>query len=130
MKIGDTFEVRQTVTPARTAEALGSGGLSVYATPCMLALMESAAYQYLQLDLPEGKSSVGTLVRISHLSPSPVGMEITATAEVTGISENGKLIDFKVTARDRSGLIGEGTHQRAIITTARFLEKSQAKLSQ
>ena len=127
MKIGDRFEVRRTVSEAMTADALGSGGLCVLGTPCLAALMENAAYTLLQEELPESKSSVGTQINLSHVSPTPVGMEVRVSAEITHISENGKLIDFKVVGCDEAGLIGEGMHQRAIIDVERFLAKCRAK---
>ena len=121
MKIGDTFTVKKVVTEDMTAAALGSGGLPVFGTPYLVAMVENAAFTYLQQELPEGKSTVGTKVEVSHVSPSPVGMEITVTVEVTDISAN-------ATATDTAGLIGEGTHQRAVITVDRFMDKCQAKL--
>ena len=127
MKIGDSFEVRQTVTDAVTAEAAGSGGMRVFGTPFLIAMMENAAFRLMQRELPEGKSSVGTKVDIVHTAPTPVGMEVTVKAEVTAVSANGKMIDFKVTARDETGPIGEGTHRRAVIDTERFLAKCEAK---
>ena len=130
MQIGDTYEVRDTVTDANTAASLGSGALSVFGTPFLAAMMENAAFTLMQKDLPEGKSSVGTKLDISHVSPSPVGMAVRAVAEVTAISENGKMVDFKVTGYDEAGLIGEGTHQRAVITVERFMDKCQAKLKE
>ena len=114
MKIGDTFTVKKVVTEDMTAAALGSGGLPVFGTPYLVAMVENAAFTYLQQELPEGKSTVGTKVEVSHVSPSPVGMEIPVTVEVT--------------ATDTAGLIGEGTHQRAVITVDRFMDKCQAKL--
>lgn len=130
MQIGDTLEIHGTVTTDNTAEALGSGGLPVFGTPQLVAMMETAAFTLIQRDLPDGKSSVGVLVNIEHVSPSPIGMELRVTAEVTHISENGKMIDFKVAGFDASGLIGEGTHRRAIIDTERFMAKCQSKLEQ
>ena len=127
MKIGDSFEVRQVVTDAVTAEAVGSGGMRVFGTPFMIAMMENAAFRLLQKDLPEGKSSVGTKVDIVHTAPTPLGMTVTVKAEVAEISANGKMVDFKVTATDETGPIGEGTHQRAVIDTERFLAKCEAK---
>ena len=57
-------------------------------------------------------------------------MKVWAEAEITSVSENGKMIDFKASATDAAGLIGEGTHQRAVITVDRFMDKCQAKLAQ
>ena len=118
-----------TVAAGNTAAAMGSGDLAVFATPAMVALMENAAMQCVQGELPEGKGTVGVEISSSHLAPTPVGMKVSATAEVTGVSANGKMITFKVTASDEEGLIGEGTHTRAVIDNARFLQKCSDKLS-
>lgn len=129
IKIGMTHTVEKTVTPGMTAKAVGSGGLEVFGTPYMLGLMECAAMWCVQNELPEGKGTVGVEIASSHLAPTPVGMKVSASAEVTGISANGKMISFKVTASDEEGLIGEGTHTRAVIDNARFLQKCNDKLS-
>ena len=118
-----------TVTAGNTAVAMGSGDLEVFATPAMVALMENAAMQCVQPELPEGKGTVGVEISSSHLAPTPVGMKVSATAEVTGVTTNGKMITFKVTASDEEGLIGEGTHTRAVIDNARFLQKCNDKLA-
>ena len=110
IEVGMTYTAEKTVTPDMTAKAIGSGGLEVFGTPFMMGLMEYAAMQCVQPELPEGK-------------------KVTATAEVTGISANGKMITFKVTAHDADGLIGEGTHTRAVIDNARFLQKCNDKLA-
>ena len=109
-----------------TAAEICSGSLLVYATPCMVALMEGAACEALDGTIPEGKSSVGISLDIAHISATPVGMEVRAEAEVTEV--DGNIITFKVTAYDEAGKIGEGTHKRAIISVQRFLDKTYAKL--
>ena len=109
-----------------TASEVGSGSLLVYATPCMVALMEGAACEAIAPCLPEEKTSVGTELCISHLSATPVGMEVWAEAEV--IAVEGNMITFSVIAYDEAGKIGEGTHKRAIITSQRFLDKTYSKL--
>lgn len=128
MKVGDTYEFVRTVTNDLTAAALGSGALPVFGTPYLVAMVENAAFFYMNQFLEEGKSSVGTQISISHISPTPVGMEVRAVVEVTAISPNGKIVDFKASAYDECGLIGEGTHQRAVVTVDRFMEKCQKKL--
>ncbi|MBE7002754.1 MAG: hypothetical protein E7425_00510 [Ruminococcaceae bacterium] len=130
MQVGESQEVKLVVTEADTAEALGSGGLRVLATPRLIALMENAAYAYLQKELPEGKSSVGVKVDVEHVSPTPVGMEVRVTAEVASVSENGKQVCFKVRGYDDAGLIAEGLHRRVIIDVERFLAKCQNKQNQ
>ena len=130
MQIGDTYQVTKTVSEDMTAASIGSGGLPVLATPYLIALVENAAFSLLQQELPEDKSSVGTMVQLTHTSPSPVGMTVTVTVEITAISANGKMIDFKASACDSAGPIGEGTHQRAVISCERFMSKCQSKLEQ
>ena len=126
--IGMRHTVTRTVTPDMTARAVGSGALEVLGTPFMLGLMECAAMECVQEELPPERGTVGVEMTSTHVAPTPVGMTIRATAEVTGVSENGKMITFKVTAWDDAGLIGEGTHTRAVIYNQRFLDKCNAKL--
>jgi len=109
-----------------TAYEVGSGSLLVYATPCMVALMEGAACEAIAEALPEEKTSVGIELNISHLAATPVGMDVRAEAEVTHV--DGNIITFQLTAFDESGKIGEGTHKRAVVTAQRFLDKTYAKL--
>lgn len=109
-----------------TALEVGSGSLLVYATPCMVALMEGAACEAIAAAMPEEKTSVGTYLEISHISATPVGLEVRAEAEVTAVE--GSIITFSVVAYDEAGKIGEGIHKRAIINTQRFLDKTYGKL--
>ncbi len=125
--IGMKCQVQQPVTEALTAASIGSGSLPVFGTPYMLAMMENAALTCLQTFLPEGQSSVGTHLDVKHTSPSPIGITVTAEAEITTVSENGRMVDFAVRAWDEKGPIGEGIHTRAIIDCERFLNKCSAK---
>ena len=124
--VGMIGEVATEVEREDTAAEVGSGSLLVYATPCMVALMEGAACEAISNAIPEGKTSVGTELNISHIAATPVGMQVRATAEVTAVE--GSMVTFKVEAFDEAGKIGEGTHKRAVITTQRFLDKTYAKL--
>ena len=126
--IGTKCQLEETVTQELTAAYVGSGALPVFGTPYMSALMENAAQTCLQSFLEEGQGSVGTHIAISHDAPTPVGMKVWAEAEITAVSENGKMVDFAVKAWDEKGTIGQGTHSRAIIDNDRFLTKCNAKL--
>ena len=126
LTIGLKGTVRTMAEREDTAYEVGSGSLLVYATPCMVALMEGAACEALEGALPEDKTTVGTMLNISHLSATPVGLEVRAEAEVTEV--DGNAITFSVTAYDEAGKIGEGTHKRFIVTSQRFLDKTYAKL--
>ena len=126
IEVGMKGEVSTLVEREDTAKEVGSGSLLVYATPCMVALMEGAACEAIAEALPEEKTSVGIELNISHLSATPVGLEVRAEAEVTAVE--GSVIPFAITAYDAAGKIGEGTHKRAIVSTQRFLDKTYSKL--
>ena len=124
--IGMKGEVSTLVEREDTAAEVGSGSLLVYATPCMVALMEGAACEAIADAMAQEQTSVGISLEISHLSATPVGLEVRAEAEVTAV--DGKIITFALTAYDEAGKIGEGTHKRCIVSTQRFLDKTYAKL--
>lgn len=124
--VGLKGEVATMVEREDTAAEVGSGSLLVYATPCMIALMEGAACEAIADALDETKTSVGISLSIEHTSATPVGLEVHAEAEVTAV--DGKIITFDVRAFDESGEIGHGTHKRAIVGSQKFLDKAYNKL--
>lgn len=124
--IGMKGEAATIVEREDTAQEVGSGSLLVYATPCMAALMEGAACEAIEEALGDDKTSVGTQLNISHLSATPVGLEVRAEAEVTAVE--GNTITFSLTAYDEAGKIGEGTHKRVIVSPQKFLDKAYTKL--
>ena len=124
--VGMKGEAFTDVERADTALEVGSGSLLVYATPCMVALMEGAACEAIAEALSETQTTVGTALNIEHVSATPVGMEVRAEATVTEV--DGKVITFEVNAYDEAGLIGKGTHKRVIINSQKFLDKAYSKL--
>ena len=114
------------VSETNTAQAACSGALPVFGTPFLCALMEEAAWKSIAPHLEEGQSTVGTRLDITHDSATPVGMEVWAESEVTQV--DGRRIVLKLAAYDRKGLIGQGTHERFIVTDERFLSKTAKKL--
>lgn len=125
MNLGIRYEIAEFVSEQNTASSYGSGLLPVYATPAMIALMEKCACACVAPYLENGTTTVGTGINVRHVSASPLGMKITCTA--TLIEADGRKLTFKVEANDESGLIGEGTHERFIIHTERFMAKCQSK---
>ncbi len=127
MEIKPGLQGRSTLIVAdeHTAAHFGAGGVRVFGTPMMIGLMENAAFSAVQALLPEGQTSVGTRVDIRHLAATPIGMRVTATAELLEV--DGRRLLFRVEARDEKELIGEGQHERAIITLDRFLSRIEDK---
>ena len=126
LTVGCKGQVTSLVEPQDTAQEVGSGSLRVFATPCMAAMMEGAACEAIDPCLPEGQTSVGIRLEISHTSATPVGLEVRAEAELTAIE--GKKLTFRVTAFDKKGEIGSGTHQRVLVQEQKFLDKTYEKL--
>ena len=116
--VGAVGEATEIVTPERTVGHHHPPMPLVYGTPFMIFLMEIAAANAIQKDLPEGWLSVGVDVNIRHLAATPVGASVTARAVVTGVTE--KFVTFDVEAHDGVNLIGRGTHSRAPVELARF----------
>ena len=119
--------VTEVVSEQNTALSVGSGSLRVYATPAMLALIEKAACKALEGLLAEGETTVGTLLNVKHLAATPVGMQVSATAEL--IERDGRKFVFSVTASDECGVIGEGTHERFLVFSDKFTDKTYSKLN-
>lgn len=124
--VGMKGEVTTLVEREDTAREVGSGDLLVYATPCMVALMEGAACEAIAEALTDTQTTVGTALSIEHISATPVGMEVRAEAEVTAVE--GKVITFELHAFDEDGEIGKGTHKRVLVNSQKFLEKAYNKL--
>ena len=126
LKPGITGSAQDTVTEERTAASMGSGGLRVYATPRMTAMMEYTAWSSVEPYMEDGMGTVGTKLDISHLAASPVGAEIRYESELTEVDR--RRLVFSVRAFDDAGLIGEGTHERFIIDNAKFMSRAESKL--
>jgi fluoroacetyl-CoA thioesterase len=114
------------VTPAHLANQFKDAALpQVFATPWMVTIMENAALNAIRDYLEPGESAVGTAVDIKHLAATPVGHQVTASAEVTKV--DGRRIEFNVSARDEQEEIGAGTHERMLVDMARLNRKLAAK---
>ncbi len=123
VKVGMTGEANTVVVYENTAAAVGAGGVEVFGTPMMIALMENAAWRAVVDGLEEGQVTVGTVVNIRHLAATPIGQNVRATAELTEI--DGRRLVFKVEAYDERQKIGDGTHERFIVHLDRFLNRIQ-----
>lgn len=118
-------ETKAVVAAGNTAKEVGSGSVAVFATPMLVALMESAAISALRDKLPAGQTTVGTKVEISHTAATPLGMTVTAQAEL--IEVEGRRLVFTVVAQDEAGLVGEGRHERFIVDMEKFISRAEKR---
>ena len=114
------------VGPEHTAPFVGSGRIAVLATPVMINVIEAAALAAVEHLLPAGHQSLGIKLDVSHIAATPIGLRVTATAEVLRIE--GRTIFFRVEAHDEIEPIGGGTHDRVVVSVARFDERVQRKV--
>jgi fluoroacetyl-CoA thioesterase len=106
---------------------LGMEGARVLSTPQMIGFMEKVSRDLLFEMLEEGKDSVGTIVNVKHLGAAPMGTQVTFRSKLVGV--DGRRATFEVEAFDNQEKIGEGLHERFIITVANFAEKMKAKFA-
>lgn len=126
LKVGLKNSVAQVVTEKDTALAVGSGSLKVLATPKIIALVEKAATDLLEKNLPPEFTTVGIAVNIEHTAPTPIGLKFCAEVEISEI--DGRKIIFEVSAKDEVGEILRGKHERFIVNREKFQSKADSKL--
>lgn len=115
------------VAEEHTAPRIGSGRVHVLATPVMINLFEAAALAAVEHLLPEGQQSLGTRLDVRHIAATPVGMRVSASAVVERVT--GRTISFRVEAHDEKELIGDGLHERVVVTVAKFDLRVQRKFT-
>ena len=126
--VGAKGAAEMIVTEDKTAAAIGSGSVRVFATPWMIAMMELASCNALAPYYESGQSSVGTKLDVSHDAATPVGWRVRAEAEVIEVDR--RRIVLSVSAWDEAGLIGKGTHERFLIDAEKFIAKAENKAKQ
>lgn len=127
LKAGLVGTYRIVVANEHTAPFVGSGKVRVLATPVMINLFEAAALACCEHLLPAGHQSLGIHLDVRHIAATPVGMAVSATAELVKI--DGRTLTFRVEARDERELIGDGLHERVVVNVGRFDQRVQKKLA-
>ena len=125
MEKGIKFSIERKVTEHMTARVMGSGTLDVFATPSMIALIEETAWRSVAPQLESGMATVGTLLNVAHVAPTPVGMTVKCETELTEV--DGRRLVFSVKVSDECGEIGRGTHERFIINEEKVQKKADTK---
>ena len=121
LRHGSSAKLEHTIGDDDTAIAQGSGDVPVLATPRLVALFEQAAIAAVDDQLDEAQTTVGMRVQVDHLAPTALGDVVTVEATLDKVE--GRRLLFKVSARDRRGLVGAGKVTRVVVDRARFLDK-------
>ena len=125
IQVGRKGRLLKTVTKELSAKVWGSGAVDVYATPCMIALIEETAWRSVQDELEPGLATVGTKLDVAHLAATPIGMRVWCETELVEVDR--RRLVFAVSVFDEAGKIGEGTHERFIVDVEKFQAKANAK---
>lgn len=118
-------EASLTVEQSHTAAAQGSGNVPTLGTPALVALVERAAVNAVRRGLEPGEETVGTAINLQHQAPTSIGKRVRASAEVVEV--DGRRIRLTVRAFDATGIIGEGTHERAVVDRDQFIWKAASR---
>jgi predicted thioesterase len=124
---GLSATVRHQVDESSTASHKFSGSVDVLATPELVRLMEQAAVTALVDRLPPGATTVGAVINVQHLAPTPVGLGVEVTATLTGVE--GHRLTFDIVARDDVEEIGRATHERVVVDEEKFMAGAKQKLT-
>lgn len=125
IKIGTLGETAFVVTPQHCIEFATDGMPAVLSTPNLIGILERTARQAIAPFLAADERSVGVVLDLRHLAPTPVGAKVTASARVIGVT--GRLVDFQIEARDEQELLIRGVHQRAVVNVVSFTKRVQSK---
>ncbi len=124
-RIGATREESVVVGHEHAITFLGTDGPRVLSTPRMIGFIEGTCRNLILGMLDAGHDTVGTHVNVYHRAAAPMGATVLFQAELVAL--NGRRAEFNVKALMGVTVIGEGTHQRAIIDVKYFKDRvSQA----
>lgn len=114
------------VTESMLAKNIGSGDTDVLATPMLLNFIEILCKTMIEENLNSNEmTSVGTLVNLQHLSPTPEGASVKVKSTVIGLDR--KKVTFKAEVFDHTGMIASGIHERVIVNREKFNQKALSK---
>jgi fluoroacetyl-CoA thioesterase len=125
LKIGTTAEVRFVVEPAHTIDFAHGGMPAILCTPWLIWFLEHAARDATVPFLEDGESTVGSRVDVEHVAATPIGQTVTCVARV--IHTEGRLISFKLEARDETEVIARGLHRLRVIQVDRLARRVDPK---
>ncbi len=128
-EVGTVNEMTYTVEEKDLARVSGGETLPpVLSTPRVISLLEQTAHRAVLAELPEGQTTVGSLVNVRHLAPTPAGMQVRTRAELLEVDR--RRLRFKVEAWDEVEKIAEGEHERFIIDRGKFEARIEEKKQQ
>lgn len=125
MKIGIKGVLTKKVEQEESAKNIGSGLLDVFATPALVAFVEKTCWFSVNDFIEEGQTTVGTRIDLNHLKATPISMEVTCNSELVKV--DGKKLSFEFEVHDEKDLIAKGSHERYIVDSKSFQEKTDSK---
>jgi fluoroacetyl-CoA thioesterase len=124
-EVGASHTLSWTVEAKHLARELGSGLADVLATPALVAFCEETARTLIDPALPDGQTTVGTMIELTHTAPTPPGMQVRVTARLASV--DGRRLRFDLEASDEVEPIGTGAHVRYVVEESAFGERAARK---
>ncbi len=124
-KVGDSGELSFVVTEQHVIDFADDQMPAVLCTPWLIWFLEHAAREAMLPLLEEHESTVGVLVDVEHLAPTPIGQQVKCKARV--INSDGRLVTFQIEARDEHERIARGLHKLRVIRCDRFAARVREK---
>ena len=95
--------------------------VEVLATPALVAYMENTASRLLDPVLPAPYISVGSFIRLEHLSAATINEPFSCEATIT--TAEGREVTFSISAFTSNKELGRAEHKRIVVNREKFLEK-------
>ena len=124
-KTGTVGEEKFVVSEQHVIDFAHDGMPRILSTPWLIWFLEHAARNAMLPLLEPGKSTVGVLVNVEHIAPTPIGHEVACRARV--IYADGPLISFQLEAHDEYEQIARGTHKLRVIAASRLARRVEQK---
>ena len=126
-RVGEIAEIEFDVTKKHIIDFADDVMPEILSTPWLIWFLEHTARKAVLPFLDPEESTVGAIVNVEHIAPTPVGARVRCQAKVIYIDK--RLFSFELRAWDEQELICRGTHKLKVIRKSRLAEVLSKKHS-
>ena len=110
--------------PVHLASSVGNHGVDVVSTTALILFFEAVSNDLASPYYDHGEISVGTHVSVDHLAPAGANESVAIT--VILVKQQGRRLEFDLSARQGGTLVMRGKHHRAIRHREQFSDASKS----
>jgi fluoroacetyl-CoA thioesterase len=119
-RTGEVAVLEFTVTEQHIIDFADDVMPEVLSTPWLIWFLEHTARKAMLPHLDPEESTVGAMVNVEHLSPTPPGATVKCQAKI--IYSDKYMFSFELRAWDGHDLVCRGTHKLRVIRKARLAQ--------